>query len=541
MGLPHFSINRFQLEVKFSLVDVPFDLAAIQDTPDWREKFVWPLRHQAIYAECMPFVHRVIVNFDTLDKGFVKDTLLVCLPRLLSSAVSLIETAMLIEASETLSQKIIGGPREVYLLKGEPIPDVINFTEPAEAKVTKINFAAARRLARIKSWSTIRKLPKAIFAPDAMAISHNHLLRANAENFFIGFIHAEKLLDPRDLFIPPKNMFKHSLEFVFSEVDRLVKISEFKRGILKSLICDTCEPHFVEACNLVHAARAIPKIPDVLWAGTGGFRPARAIRVEAKRRGCRVVGHDHSCSAGLISEREGFALTELAVASEFVVPTKKSKEILESAGNKYFLKNIGEAKISHAFGDPSLGWSPRFEKRAKHQKPRILYVSGAFTGFRQRLPPRIPDIVKLDWQIRLIQMMNKMPVDLKLQMHPGGILHGNPHPADVFAKGTGTTFEEAAQWAQVMVFDVIQSTTFPLALVTKCPIVLLDHGMNKFCSNMHKLLSSRCKILTVSRDDRNRAYIDEEQLRSAILDVADTNPDPSPFRDMFAGRYARHD
>ena len=51
-------------------------------------------------------------------------------------------------------------------------------------------------------------------------------------------------------------------------------------------------------------------------------------------------------------------------------------------------------------------------------KPRVLYVSGAFIGFRQRIPPRIPDVVKLDWQIRLVKMLAAMKIELKARCIP---------------------------------------------------------------------------------------------------------------------------
>lgn len=178
------------------------------------------------------------------------------------------------------------------------------------------------------------------------------------------------------------------------------------------------------------------------------------------------------------------------------------------------------------------------EKNGIVGKPRVLYVSGAFIGFRQRIPPRIPDIVKLDWQIRLVKMLSAMNIELKSQMHPGGVLQGQPHPVNAFCASSNRRFEEAKDWAQVFVFDVIQSSTFPMALVTHKPIVLIDHGMNAFNRHMKTLLDQRCLILDVKRDDRNRITINRELLQQSIMEAANMSPDPTPFSDMYAGDHA---
>ena len=83
----------------------------------------------------------------------------------------------------------------------------------------------------------------------------------------------------------------------------------------------------------------------------------------------------------------------------------------------------------------------------------------------------------------------------------------------------------------------MQSTTFPLALVTDRPIVLIDHGMNKFSEKMQTLLQQRCIILRVERDQRNRVVIKKELLEHSVMEAAKMIPDPTSFCEMYGGKY----
>lgn len=487
----------------------------------------------------MLFVRGVIARFDMLPQSEVKDSLLVCLPRVLATSLSIIETALWVQKMELCGKSFYGGPVDVYTLAGRKMPHDIEHTAPAEPFVKTLRFAKIRSVARTKSWTSWRELPVALLAPEATAITHNALLRSNASKKKVNFQHAEVLLNADLNWKPCADHTHEMLSIPCKEIDRVELLSLEKREIVKQIIFKNCSAHCEEAQVLTHSARRIAKLPPEIWGGAGGYRPARAIRIEAQRRGSWVVGHDHSCSTGMIDEQEGLALAELAVANEFVLPTDKSLSLFQSDSSKPLLPKTGQAKLSYLNGDSSLAWElPKLKTyRGVTRKPRVLYVSGAFIGFRQRIPPRIPDVVKLDWQIRLIKMLVSMDIEFKSQMHPGGVLQGQPHPANVFCAASNSIFEKAAEWAQVFVFDVVQSTTFPLALVTDRPIVLIDHGMSKFSKKMQTLLQQRCIILRVARDQRNRVIIKKDLLEHSIMEAAKMNPDPTPFREMYAGKY----
>ena len=518
----------------------PFDLAAAERSHGWRDEFAWPLDHAGTYGPVMAFVRRVLVAIDRFSDLDLRDVLLVCAPRMIASAATLIETALLIKAADRWGLAIDGGPVEVYRLKGDTPPNDITFTQPSETMRKRLNWPLLRRVTRTKSWTPWSRMPAALLAPKTIAISHNSLLQEQARRASVGFHHADLLLNSE---ASHANFWEpDATERLFSVIkDALFGVEELSADMherVADLSRTELAPHIAEALQLTSAARGIRRMPRAIWAGTGGYRPARAIRIEARRRGIPVTGFDHSAAAGFIAEREPLTLAELAVSDRFTVTSRGVLRMLTSDGNPSLLPNISRAEIVAGAGDPSFAWSLPPRDRVKNRTPRVLYVSGAFVGFRQRIPPRIPDVVKLDWQLRLTEALQTMAIELKTQMHPGGVLQGRPHPVNLVSVPSGQPFEISASWADVLLFDVVQSTTFTMALCTSRPIVLIDHGMNHFSDEMVSMLKQRCHVIPIARDDRNRPIVDFGMLEDALRVAADTRPDPSEFRRLYAGEFA---
>ena len=522
------------------LQNIPFDLAAADRMEGWRERFAWPLTHDAIYRMGMAVARDFVTLADEIDDPYLSDVFTLIGPIQLTTLLSLLETALWVQHCEDVRLQMVGGPKEVYALRGDTVPSDPEYTKPSTAYAPPLRNSAMRRLARTASWTPWHRLPATVLAPTSTAISHNGLLRSFARESRerIDFRHADTILD---LGRRRLNGVRHRPNFD-SVVDRIKKIVE-RRGELDEqlsstvmrLFAEKAQPIFEGADDLVCAARSVSRLPQRLWAGTGGYRPARALRIETRRRGGIVTGFDHSGSSGFIREIEGLALNEFSVSDRFVATTSRMAEIIKKSGVDELLDK--KTEIIGAHGDPTFSSGSAQAWAGPHGPHRVLYVSGAYIGFRQRYPARIPDVLQLDWQLRLAETLNRMPVDLLAQMHPGGLMRGKVHPVGQVAKLSNRIFEDVSHWADVFVFDVVQSTTFTLALCTDRPIVLIDHGMNRFGETVLDMLRRRCTILTVTHDDRNRPQVDEAALEEALCGTLH-RADPTEFRGLFAGEFA---
>ncbi|MEE9250284.1 MAG: hypothetical protein V3U93_04055 [Alphaproteobacteria bacterium] len=70
--------------------------------------------------------------------------------------------------------------------------------------------------------------------------------------------------------------------------------------------------------------------PRVLWFGTGGYYPARALALEVLRRGGAVTRFSHG-GAGMTDAIEPLVLGELAVSTRFVLPTPELAAAVKDA------------------------------------------------------------------------------------------------------------------------------------------------------------------------------------------------------------------
>ena len=265
---------------------IPFDLAAAERMPGWRDGFAWPLPHPEIYEPVMGFMRRVIAAADNFTDEDLRDVLLICLPRMTASAATLIESALWVQAAERTGLEIEGGPEAIYRLKGEEAPDAVEFTKPSEAHRTPLRWPLPRRLARIKSWTPLPRLPLALLNPHAEAISHNSLLRVCARSKRIGYRHADLMLPPQSAAQQPMQTRAMQVltELLADAMEGTEELTLDRRELAISLIRDEVTAHIEDGVRLMAAARQIRTLPRAIWAGTGGYKTGRSIRIEARPR-----------------------------------------------------------------------------------------------------------------------------------------------------------------------------------------------------------------------------------------------------------------
>ena len=160
-----------------------------------------------------------------------------------------------------------------------------------------------------------------------------------------------------------------------------------------------------------------------------------------------------------------------------------------------------------------------------------MYVSTAFYHLRQVNPPVLPAPVYLDWQMRFVAMLIRLPIDLVCKPHPEGD-RGGTQPLAAVAKVVEDRFETAIDDVDLLVFDYPATTTLSVALSTDRPIVLIDHGTMRFNDPAAVMIAKRCRIVPATWNARNLPEVDGEELADAILGGPD-RADPADFRALF--------
>ncbi len=197
--------------------------------------------------------------------------------------------------------------------------------------------------------------------------------------------------------------------------------------------------------------------------------------------------------------------------------------------------NQTRGTVQGASGDPIYAAVPAYRaQRAGTTRPRVVYAPTQLLGFRQLLPAQLPDVVHLDWQLRVAEALHDLPIDFICQPHPEGLLRGVPHPLEQVATTFRGHFAAQLESADVFVFDFPATTALWEATCTDARIVFLDLGAGKLTPQVAKLFKERARVMDVDYDERNRPILDIAALRDAVLD-AGRRVDPMPFRRLLAG------
>ena len=510
------------------------------ESEDWRKDFGWPVPFDALF-ELNHRAQRRFVDLLTALNGDERDVVNLAKP--FSDTATIMETALALQGENATGLRLIG-PSEVTQLRGDTelaaaADSSLGDMGVHAAAATRIRYQATRRLARTMSWTPLLRLPATLAAPEALAVTHNHLLVAEARRSSVrlGFRHAAPLLDriERDasgasLLDGPDHIDALAGRVLNRLTDDDALTDEMRRRIAMVL-----RP--VHARKLANAARTLGtlrlarSLPSELWSGTGGYSPARALGIEIGRRGGAVKRFDHGGTMTLLAEHHLLVRQELAVSTEYVMPSVTAARLSVVTKAAAVARPLGLASISGGRGDPGLNPRPG-SMRAAAQLRRVLFVGTAYYVFAQTHPPFLPAPVYLDWQHRILSMLRTLPVELIHKPHPGGLFRGRPPGLDKLAQIDPRPFENAMADTDCLVFDIAASTTFSHALSSDRRIVLLDFGCLHFSDEIRPMIEERCRIVPVTCDRRNRATVDPEALEAAVCAPA-PEPDPTPFRRLF--------
>jgi hypothetical protein len=154
-----------------------------------------------------------------------------------------------------------------------------------------------------------------------------------------------------------------------------------------------------------------------------------------------------------------------------------------------------------------------------------MYALGQLKGFWQVLPSKLPNLVYVDWAVRLASMLKNMPIELVCRPHPNGPFGGAQHPLARVATVPEEPFEELLEGVEVVITDSPFSRVLCAALSSSKPIIYLDPGHNYFSDEVLPLVRERCTIINLDYGDRGLPQVDASALEHAIFYPKKINPE----------------
>lgn len=519
-------------------LDAPYDLAAVEAAADWRDHMAWPVSFAESFALGRRLSRALLGWLNAEGDDDRRDTVLLAAGFIMAYALAVAERALAVDGERRGGVRFPGSVPELDYLRGvgpEAAPPALDlrFGPPMLARP---RHTILRRIARVASWSSGPALARRLLAPEAVAISHNALLRdcARQDKTHVGFRHAEEIyadIRQRSAGVAPVCPTDGLADEIAQHLSVAAELSPDVGRRFHRLVLSISESFIAKAARELAAARNSRLIPTVLWSGSAGYWPARCIAIEALRRGHEVRRFEHGSEAGMIEVVEPIAISELSVTSEFTCATPHMAARLERTGAAKQIWNFRRPRIGSWRGDPNIRALDFGRRTPKTGQRRVLYGPNIMLGPRQLFPPILPDPIHLDWQFRLIEALQEMPIEIVCRPHPEGFLHGRPNPLAALVAMEDRRYEELIPEADVMVFDYGQSTTFYEALCSDRPVVFIDFGNPLFTEGVRNAVARRCRVVRARFDDRNRPHIDAEELAEAVCGGPD-QADPGEFRAM---------
>jgi len=397
-----------------------------------------------------------------------------------------------------------------------------------------------RRIVRAASWSSPLRLPKAIFVPDAVAISHNPVLSraARRSDLTIGFTHAESLLSRgRAAAAGIPQVDEADIGARLAEALIPDELRDPWRARLRDALLANARHHVRVALRDIKGLLALPDLPRNCWSGTGGYYPSRAVGLAVLVRGGQVLRFAHGGALSLFDIGPSVGCAEYAVSSEVRFETPAAAHLARTAAQSYFDAVGHSVVIDGADGDPFMVL-PRRGCRAIASCQRVAYAPTRFFGANVPPMPAPPDAVYLDFQIRVVSALARPETEIVVQAHPEGPLGGGAHPLGRHARLTGTRFEHVVDEADVFVFDYPCSTTFAQALCSDKPVVLLDiWGEISRHPLLREEFRKRCRFVPVVPNAEGRMIFDPYALGAAVND-GPREVDGSFWRGILGGEAA---
>jgi len=500
---------------------LPIDLTASIGEPAWRDHLEWPLslsQVQTIATHPLDAYGRLLA----FHHNELRDTLLLSGPAILLFARSILEAAATIEALRS-SGREFAYENDVYsvLLAPAGAPQTRPFASRHHVASVP-QHVHARRLARTLHLARKQpaRLARALLAPDILAISHNSLLISQAANSraAISFDHAPRILaDARSRGGKPGRGADIAAALASPVSEALMAIPEptlAHRGRVYELIHAFATNALTQAAEDLAVLSSPGAIPGdmPIWSATGGNYSSRAIGLAARAAGRRVRRHDHVGAGSLIEDKRAGDFTEQAVSSEFVVNTAK---LLRFTGLGQRTPGVAAAKIIGGHGDRGFRLSNHPPPQPSASK-RVLYATSVLRGQRQYHSALPPELVYLDWQLRVVEALTTRGYEVIFQPHPESRFPPKHDPFEGLRQTSGYNFEKLTGNADVLLFDYALTTTFWKGLVSAHPVVFLDMGNVRFLPEVESALRERAMVLDITMDARNRPVLDTEALISAI-------------------------
>jgi hypothetical protein len=513
-------------------------VGAVDSAGEWRRNLAWPL-NQAHRSELSEGAFMALVRWRRgLPNGATADVTDLASLHLAALGGRVALHGSEIAAAADKGIELIGTSRDFAFLAGqnnEPAPVRLPF-DPVVASFERV-LAPLRAVRQARRWASLMRLPGAVLAPEAHAVSTSGLMIEFARRSPVALSYWAPnalLREAQQLNVATgadiETLARDWADTFLREMNLHERIMPRARELLVYQGRDALKL----ADSTMAGLAKLRGFPRNIWSGSAGSFATRAVGLEVLRRGGQVRRFAHGGAVGLDDYSKVHAIVQMAATSDYVVNTSATLDLLRKT-------DIAQNFVRHrpqfhaGSGDPKFsGIVCRHAPRSG--RPTVVYVGTTFPGPLVHVPPVPPEAVYLDWQIRLLDALIATGANVLCKPHPENIPAIGRQPLAELYPTIDAPFEKAIEVADVLVHDYCLSTTFFEAMCSNRPVVLLDLSQTRWQPSIASAVQARCRILDVRPDDRNLPQFDATELKDAVLS-SQREADPWRFRKLLAGDF----
>jgi len=148
---------------------------------------------------------------------------------------------------------------------------------------------------------------------------------------------------------------------------------------------------------------------------------------------------------------------------------------------------------------------------------KIIYIGPFYTNDWVTIDAMLPDIVLIDWQLRLLNYLVELDHTVYVKNHPESEIK----MPDFFYRNIGVkklegVLEKVYKKADLIVMDYCGSSTFGFTLRTEKPLILVDFGFLKLRKTEDRKIRKRCFVIDGYFTRENKVDINWSDLNKGI-------------------------
>ncbi len=148
---------------------------------------------------------------------------------------------------------------------------------------------------------------------------------------------------------------------------------------------------------------------------------------------------------------------------------------------------------------------------------KIMYIVQFYNNGWTEFGAKMPDIVLIDWQLKLLNYLSEKGHEILVKQHPGSEVKMPKYFfEEIGVKDVQGRFEDVYGKADIILTDDSGSTTFGSALKSNKPVIFIDFGYTTLRPEELDVLKKSCYVIKGRFLDDNRADIDWNDLKLGL-------------------------